>query len=90
MVLKFYASSRASNGSGLVALVLMEKQIPFEHVLVDLSKGEHKAPSYLAMHPFGQIPLIVRASLFSAACVSIQGRTMTASCCTRAVQSHGI
>ncbi|KAJ7641847.1 glutathione S-transferase [Roridomyces roridus] len=58
MVLKLYAGTIASGGSGIVALVLAEKQIPFELVLTDLATGEHKTPEFLAMHPFGQIPVI--------------------------------
>ncbi|KAJ7495022.1 glutathione S-transferase [Mycena latifolia] len=58
MVLKFYSVSYASGGCGLVALVLAEKQIPFELVPVDMTKREHKTPEYLAKHPFGQVPMI--------------------------------
>jgi len=41
-----------------VAVVLKEKEIPFTFVLVDMQKGEHKSPEYLAKQPFGQIPYI--------------------------------
>jgi len=41
-----------------VAAVLVEKQVPYELVPVDLANGEHKSPEYLAKHPFGQIPYI--------------------------------
>ncbi|KAJ7641846.1 glutathione S-transferase [Roridomyces roridus] len=58
MVLKLYAGTRAAGGGGLVALVLAEKQIPFELVVTDLSARQHKTPEFLAMHPFGQIPVI--------------------------------
>ncbi|KAJ7782211.1 glutathione S-transferase [Mycena maculata] len=59
MVLKLYAGgTRASGGSGIVAMVLAEKNIPFEVVLVDMAKGEHKSAEFLAMHPFGQVPVI--------------------------------
>ena len=47
----------------LVAAVLVEKQVPFELVSVDLANGEHKSPEYLTKHPFGQVPYIVRGSL---------------------------
>ncbi|KAI6103183.1 glutathione S-transferase [Pisolithus croceorrhizus] len=43
----------------LVALVCKEKQIPFNLSVVDLSKGQHKAPGFVAVQPFGQIPYIV-------------------------------
>ncbi|KAI5984874.1 glutathione S-transferase [Pisolithus albus] len=42
----------------LVALVCKEKQIPFNVNTVDLSKGQHKAPGFVAVQPFGQIPYI--------------------------------
>ncbi|GLJ07580.1 hypothetical protein SUGI_0070140 [Cryptomeria japonica] len=35
---------------------ILEKKIPYELVPVDMRKGEHKKPSYLAMQPFGQVP----------------------------------
>jgi len=56
-VLKLYGL-HASPFSRLVAAVLIEKQVPFELVVVDLSKGEHKTPEFLSKHPFGQVPLI--------------------------------
>ncbi|KAI6039590.1 glutathione S-transferase-like protein [Pisolithus marmoratus] len=42
----------------LVALICKEKQIPFNIHAVDLAKGEHKAPGFVAVQPFGQIPYI--------------------------------
>jgi glutathione S-transferase len=35
-----------------------ETKTPFELVLVDLAKREHKEPAHLARQPFGQIPTI--------------------------------
>ncbi|KAJ7749051.1 glutathione S-transferase [Mycena maculata] len=58
MVLKLYAVPYPSRGSGLVYLLLAEKQIPFELVAVDLKAKEQKKPEFLAMHPFGQVPVI--------------------------------
>jgi glutathione S-transferase len=63
MVLKLYGF-HPSHFVRLVAAVLIEKQVPFEMVKVDLSKGEHKTPEYLAKHPFGQVPCIVCHPLF--------------------------
>jgi len=57
MVLKLHGSPE-SPFVLLVATVLLEKKVPFEVVLVDLSKGEHKTPEYLTKHPFGQVPYI--------------------------------
>ena len=58
MVLKLYGIYR-SPWVRLVAAVLVEKQVPFDLVPVDLANGEHKSPEYLAKHPFGQVPYIV-------------------------------
>ncbi|KAJ6484097.1 glutathione S-transferase [Mycena sanguinolenta] len=58
MVLKFYAVPRAAGPRAIVALLLAEKQIPFELVFVDMANKQHKTPEYLAMHPFGQVPVI--------------------------------
>ncbi len=41
------------------ALWLMEETgQPYERVLTDLSKGEHKAPEYLAINPMGKVPAL--------------------------------
>jgi glutathione S-transferase len=63
MVLKLYGL-HASPFARLVAAVLVEKQVPFEMVKVDLSKGEHKTPEFLSKQPFGQVPYIVCYPLF--------------------------
>jgi len=57
MVLKLYGAN-LSSCTRRVALVLQEKEVPYEFVAVDLPKGEHKAPDYLKKHPFGQVPYI--------------------------------
>ncbi|KAF7354422.1 Glutathione S-transferase [Mycena venus] len=58
MVLKLYAAPIARGSSGVVAFVLAEKQIPFELIVVDMSANDHKTAEFLAMHPFGQVPVI--------------------------------
>lgn len=58
MIPKLYGMYR-SPWVRLAAAVLHEKQVPFELIPVDLPKGAHKTPEYLAKHPFGQIPYIV-------------------------------
>lgn len=45
-----------------VAVVLKEKNVPFEFIPVDLLKGAHKAPKFTVYQPFGQVPYIVRPS----------------------------
>jgi hypothetical protein len=59
MVLKLYSVGYARGGSVIVALVLAEKQIPFELIVVNLEANEQKTPEFLEMHPFGQVPVIV-------------------------------
>jgi glutathione S-transferase len=39
-------------------IVCEELGIPYEHVVVDLRKGEQKSPDYVKLQPFGQVPLI--------------------------------
>lgn len=38
---------------------LLEKEIPFELVLVDMAKKEHFGPDYLALNPYGRVPTVV-------------------------------
>ncbi|KAF9057079.1 glutathione S-transferase [Panaeolus papilionaceus] len=56
MVLKLYGSLSAAVIR--VYCILLEKNVPFELVPIDLSKGENRTPEYLAKQPFGQIPYI--------------------------------
>ncbi|KAJ6506053.1 glutathione S-transferase [Mycena vulgaris] len=58
MVLKLYSHGQVGGGSGIVALVLLEKEIPCEHIVLDMSKGDHKSSASLAKQPFGQVPFI--------------------------------
>jgi glutathione S-transferase len=37
-------------------MTLNETKTPFELVLVDFAKGEHKQPAHMARQPFGQVP----------------------------------
>lgn len=78
MVLKLYGSP-LSGPARRVALVLKEKEVPYEFVHVDLQKGEHKTPEYLKKQPFGQVPCIVCGLLhflepLTDQCVIISGR----------------
>ncbi|KAI0092235.1 glutathione transferase [Irpex rosettiformis] len=58
MVLKLVGNP-LSTCTRRVAIILKEKQVPFEFVLVDFAKGEHKSPEFLKNQPFGQVPYIV-------------------------------
>jgi len=57
MVLKLYGNS-TFQASQRVALVLLEKEVPFELVEIDYWNREHKSPEYLEKQPFGQTPYI--------------------------------
>lgn len=48
-----------SGNSYKARLFLELLKVEYEWIRVDLMKGEHKAPEYLALNPFGQVPLLV-------------------------------
>lgn len=48
-----------SSASRRVRLCLAEKGLTFESRIVDLAKGDHHTPEYLALNPNGVIPLLV-------------------------------
>lgn len=47
-----------STHSRKVRIALLEKDLEFERVLIDLEKGAQKNPDYLKIHPFGQVPAL--------------------------------
>ncbi|KAF9475961.1 thioredoxin-like protein [Pholiota conissans] len=57
MVLKLYGHP-LSTCTRRVAVVLHEKNVPFEFHSIDLAKGEHKSAEFLEKQPFGQVPYI--------------------------------
>ncbi|CAA3000772.1 glutathione S-transferase F9-like [Olea europaea subsp. europaea] len=56
MVVKVYGPEYAS--SKRVIVCLLEKEMEFEVVNIDLFKGENKSPDYLKLQPFGLVPAI--------------------------------
>jgi glutathione S-transferase len=48
----------ASTCTRKVLMTLNETKTPFELVVVDFAKGEHKQPAHLARQPFGQVPTL--------------------------------
>ncbi|KAF8881346.1 glutathione S-transferase [Infundibulicybe gibba] len=58
MVLKLYGAPNQNGPTGLVALILREKKVPFEFVRIDMHSGEHKSAEHRARNPFGQVPSI--------------------------------
>ncbi|KAF7291156.1 hypothetical protein MIND_01258800 [Mycena indigotica] len=58
MVVKLYAKPSISAGGGVVALVLAEKRIPFEYIVLDYAGKEQKGTAHLKRNPFGQVPVV--------------------------------
>ncbi|XP_047316229.1 glutathione S-transferase F9-like [Impatiens glandulifera] len=56
MVVKVYGPAYASPKRVLVCLV--EKEIEYETVPINLFKGENKTPDFLRLQPFGSLPVI--------------------------------
>jgi glutathione S-transferase len=48
-----------SGNSYKARLMLSLLKLKYEWIAVDLMKEAHKSPEYLAMNPFGQVPLVV-------------------------------
>lgn len=48
-----------SGNSYKVKLLLELLKIKYQWQKVDLLKGEHKSPEYLALNPFGQVPFLI-------------------------------
>ena len=40
-------------------IVLKEKNLPFDRILLDLPHQEQKQPWYLALNPYGKVPVLV-------------------------------
>ncbi|WP_043435633.1 glutathione S-transferase family protein [Cystobacter fuscus] len=55
--LRFYRYA-LSGHSHRVELFLSLLKLPSEFIDVDLAKGEHKTPGFLARNPFGQVPVL--------------------------------
>ena len=57
-MIKLYGHEMSGN-SYKPRLFLELLNLEYEWKLVDLMKGEHKSPEYLALNPFGQVPLLI-------------------------------
>ncbi|KAF9888037.1 hypothetical protein FE257_009301 [Aspergillus nanangensis] len=55
MVLKLYGSAMATSR---VLVTILEKELPYELILVDISQGHHKTDEYRKMQPFGKVPVL--------------------------------
>ncbi|KAJ9685981.1 hypothetical protein PVL29_015056 [Vitis rotundifolia] len=56
MVVKVYGPDFASPKRVLVCLI--EKEVEFETVPIDILKGQNKDPEFLKLQPFGVVPVI--------------------------------
>ena len=59
MKLYYAAQTRATRPRWL----LEEMGVPYSLMRLDMSKKEHKAPEYMAIHPHGQVPALVDGDL---------------------------
>jgi glutathione S-transferase len=87
MKLYYARQTRASRARWM----LEEIGEPYELVRLDLSKGEHKRPEYLKIHPHGAVPALVdgETSMFESAAIcayladKLPAPTTTSGWCTR-------
>ncbi|KAH8821373.1 putative glutathione S-transferase [Xylogone sp. PMI_703] len=57
MVVKIHGSP-FSTCTQRVVTVLLEKKVPYEIVVLDFAKAEHKSESHLQKQPFGKVPVL--------------------------------
>ena len=57
-MIKLYGHEMSGN-SYKVRLFLELLQLDYDWIKIDLMKGEHKSPEYLAINPFGQVPALI-------------------------------
>ena len=55
MVLKLYGSAMSF---ARVLVTILEKDLPYEHILVDIAKGDQKSEAYKKLQPFGKVPAL--------------------------------
>lgn len=55
MPVKVYGPAMSTAVSRVLAC-LLEKEVQFELLNVNMSKGQHKSPAFLKIQPFGQVP----------------------------------
>ncbi|MCT0198690.1 glutathione S-transferase family protein [Synechococcus sp. CS-1325] len=57
MTLTLYGGARSR--ASMPRWYLAEKRIPFQWTLLDMAAGEHRQESFLALNPFGKVPLLI-------------------------------
>lgn len=55
MVLKLYGSAMST---ARVLMTILEKELPYEYVLIDIAKGDQKSEEYKKLQPFGKVPVL--------------------------------
>ncbi|KAF2704366.1 thioredoxin-like protein [Pleomassaria siparia CBS 279.74] len=55
MVLKLYGSAMSTSR---VLTTMLEKELPYEFIRVDIAKGEQKSEDYKKLQPFGKVPVL--------------------------------
>jgi glutathione S-transferase len=63
MVIKIHGSP-FSTCTKRVLTVCAEKNIPYELVTLNFAIAEHKTPAFLALQPFGKVPVLEDDGLF--------------------------
>lgn len=55
MVLKLYGSAMSTSR---VLVTLLEMELPYEFILIDIAKGDQKSEEYVKLQPFGKVPVL--------------------------------
>lgn len=55
MVLKLYGSAMSF---ARVLVTILEKDLAYEHIPIDIAKGEQKGEAYKKLQPFGKVPAL--------------------------------
>ncbi len=55
MVVKLYGSAMSF---ARVLVTILEIVIPYEHILIDIAKGDQKSEAYKKLQPFGKVPAL--------------------------------
>jgi glutathione S-transferase len=55
MVLKLYGSAMST---ARVLVTILEKELPYELIFVDIAKGDQNSVDYKKLQPFGKVPVL--------------------------------
>ena len=55
MVLKLYGSAMSF---ARVLVTILEEDLPYEHIPIDIATGEQKSAAYKVLQPFGKMPAL--------------------------------